>query len=121
MLTKTQHATHVLQFVDTMGQTEMDSAANIVIHIKATQFCPQTGRRTRWIQYTPFNFPSAVGIIMHVYMTQSQPFDVNKLLSFTSKTSNEADHAMMMMIEFSDNKYVHMFLCIVAFDKVVQN
>ena len=50
---QTSHATYILKLLDNMCKYEMDPAS-IVEDTELTRFCPQTDRRTRWNQYTPF-------------------------------------------------------------------
>ena len=60
---QTLHATHILKLLDKMCKYEMDPMS-IVENTERTRFCPQTDRRTdtqtdrrtRWNQYTPFQF-----------------------------------------------------------------
>ena len=47
------HATHLLKLLDKMCKYEMDPMS-ILEDTERTQFCPQTDRRTRWYQYTPY-------------------------------------------------------------------
>ena len=47
------HTTHLLKLLDKMCKYEMDPMS-IVEDTERTRFCPQTDRRTRWNQYTPF-------------------------------------------------------------------
>ena len=44
---------HLLKLLDKMCKYEMDPMS-IVEDTERTRFCPQTDRRTRWNQYTPF-------------------------------------------------------------------
>ena len=59
ILKETLHATHLLKLLDKVCKYEMDPAC-IVEDTEWTWFCPQTDRwadrRSRWNQYTPFNF-----------------------------------------------------------------
>ena len=60
---KTLHATHLLlKLLDKMCKYEMD-LVTIVEDTERTRFCPPTDRRTRWNQYSPFNFVGRGGII----------------------------------------------------------
>ena len=47
-----------MKLLDTMCKYEMDPMS-IIEDTERTRFCPQTDRRTRWNQYTPFNFVEA--------------------------------------------------------------
>ena len=53
ILKRALHATHLLKLLDKMCKYEMDPMS-IVEDTELTRFCPQTDRRTRWYQYTPF-------------------------------------------------------------------
>ena len=55
ILRKAVHTTHLLKLLDKVCKYEMDPIS-IVEDKERTRFCPQTDRRTRWNQYTPFNF-----------------------------------------------------------------
>ena len=48
------YVTHQLKLLDNVCKYEMD-LTSIVEYTKWTRFCPQTDRRTRWNQYTPFS------------------------------------------------------------------
>ena len=47
------HATQLLKLLAKMCKYEIDPMS-IVEDTERTRFCPQTDRRTRWYQYTPF-------------------------------------------------------------------
>ena len=53
ILKQTLHVTHLLKLLDKMCKYQMDSTS-IVEDTGRTRLCPQTDRRTRWNQYTPF-------------------------------------------------------------------
>ena len=56
------HATHLLKLLDKMCKYEM-GPMSILDDTERTRFCPQTDRRTRWYQYTPFQLRGSGGII----------------------------------------------------------
>ena len=62
ILKQTFHATHLLKLIDQMCKCEMDPTS-IVEDTERTRFCPQTDRRTRWNQYTPFQLRWSGGYI----------------------------------------------------------
>ena len=53
ILKRALFATYLLKLLDKMCKYELDPMS-IVENTERTQFCPQTDRRTRWYQYTPF-------------------------------------------------------------------
>ena len=55
ILKKALHETHFLKLLDKVCKYWMDPAS-IMEDTERTRICLQTGRRTRWNQYTPFNF-----------------------------------------------------------------
>ena len=53
ILKRALHVTHLPKLLDKTCKYEMDPIS-IVEDTERTRFCPQTDRRTRWYQYTPY-------------------------------------------------------------------
>ena len=53
ILKRALHESHLLKLLDKICKYEIDPMS-IVEDTEWTRFCPQTDRRTRWYQYTPF-------------------------------------------------------------------
>ena len=75
ILKRALHATHLLKLLDKMCEYEMDPMS-ILEDTEWTRFCPQTDRRTRWYQYTPFQLRWSGGIMTKSNLDFQVKFDL---------------------------------------------
>ena len=104
ILKQTLYATHLLKLLDKMCKYEMDPTS-IGDDTEQTRFCPQTDRRTRWNQYTPFQFRWSGGYKNHWWNgPPGLPWDR------MSVTTAALCHYQVLIL--NGNSYVQLFVTI---------